>query len=204
MPLARRSECAPSSTSGGYGAFTTTFEDLYGMNQLPGLACQRLMAEGYGFGAEGDWKTAALVRLDEGHLRGSAGRRVVHGGLHVPPGQRRGASPRGAHARGLSALPIARRQALARGPSARHRRQGRSLPSGLQCGARTGGRRDTRRHGRTDAPDRPRGGRRQSRARHAEAPGGAGALGPAPGFQAWRCRRGSSQAARITRRSARP
>jgi len=48
---------------GGYGAFTTTFEDLHGLNQLPGLACQRLMAEGYGFGAEGDWKTAALVRL---------------------------------------------------------------------------------------------------------------------------------------------
>ncbi|HXU65370.1 MAG TPA: L-arabinose isomerase [Polyangia bacterium] len=50
-------------TEGGYGAFTTTFEDLYGLNQLPGLACQRLMADGYGFGAEGDWKTAALVRL---------------------------------------------------------------------------------------------------------------------------------------------
>jgi L-arabinose isomerase len=50
-------------TEGGYGAFTTTFEDLYGMNQLPGLACQRLMADGYGFGAEGDWKTSALVRL---------------------------------------------------------------------------------------------------------------------------------------------
>ena len=50
-------------TGGGYGAFTTTFEDLHGLNQLPGLACQRLMAEGYGFGAEGDWKTAALVRL---------------------------------------------------------------------------------------------------------------------------------------------
>jgi L-arabinose isomerase len=43
-------------------AFTTTFEDLHGLNQLPGLACQRLMAEGFGFGAEGDWKTAALVR----------------------------------------------------------------------------------------------------------------------------------------------
>jgi L-arabinose isomerase len=43
-------------------AFTTTFEDLHGLNQLPGLACQRLMADGYGFGAEGDWKTAALVR----------------------------------------------------------------------------------------------------------------------------------------------
>jgi len=47
---------------GGFGAFTTTFEDLPGLAQLPGLAVQRLMADGYGFGAEGDWKTAALVR----------------------------------------------------------------------------------------------------------------------------------------------
>jgi L-arabinose isomerase len=47
---------------GGFKAFTTTFEDLHGLAQLPGLAVQRLMAEGYGFGAEGDWKTAALVR----------------------------------------------------------------------------------------------------------------------------------------------
>lgn len=48
---------------GNFGAFTTTFEDLHGMKQLPGLAVQRLMAEGYGFGGEGDWKTAALVRM---------------------------------------------------------------------------------------------------------------------------------------------
>ncbi len=47
---------------GNFKAFTTTFEDLYGLKQLPGLAVQRLMADGYGFGAEGDWKTAALVR----------------------------------------------------------------------------------------------------------------------------------------------
>lgn len=47
---------------GGFKAFTTTFEDLHGMIQLPGLAVQRLMADGYGFGAEGDWKTSALVR----------------------------------------------------------------------------------------------------------------------------------------------
>jgi L-arabinose isomerase len=50
-------------SEGGFGAFTTTFEDLHGLKQLPGFACQRLMAQGYGFGAEGDWKTAALVRL---------------------------------------------------------------------------------------------------------------------------------------------
>jgi len=49
-------------TEGGYTAFTTTFEDLHGLNQLPGLAVQHLMHEGYGFAAEGDWKTAALVR----------------------------------------------------------------------------------------------------------------------------------------------
>ncbi|MCX7986190.1 MAG: L-arabinose isomerase [Bacteroidales bacterium] len=48
---------------GGFGAFTTTFEDLHGLKQLPGLASQRLMADGYGFGAEGDWKHAALVRV---------------------------------------------------------------------------------------------------------------------------------------------
>ncbi len=48
--------------AGGFHAFTTNFENLYGLAQLPGLAVQRLMADGYGFGAEGDWKTSALVR----------------------------------------------------------------------------------------------------------------------------------------------
>ena len=47
---------------GGFGALTTTFEDLHGLKQLPGLAIQRLMSHGYGFGGEGDWKTSALVR----------------------------------------------------------------------------------------------------------------------------------------------
>lgn len=47
---------------GGYKAFTDTFENLGGLKQLPGIAVQRLMADGYGFGGEGDWKTAALVR----------------------------------------------------------------------------------------------------------------------------------------------
>jgi L-arabinose isomerase len=60
-------------TAGNFRAFTTNFEDLHGLTQLPGLAVQRLMADGYGFGAEGDWKTAALVRsmkvMDAG-LRG--------------------------------------------------------------------------------------------------------------------------------------
>ena len=47
---------------GEFGAFTDNFEDLHGLAQLPGIATQRLMADGYGFGGEGDWKTAALVR----------------------------------------------------------------------------------------------------------------------------------------------
>ncbi|HYE08304.1 MAG TPA: L-arabinose isomerase [Planctomycetota bacterium] len=47
---------------GGFKGFTNTFEDLHGLKQLPGLAVQRLMADGYGFGAEGDWKTCALLR----------------------------------------------------------------------------------------------------------------------------------------------
>jgi len=48
---------------GGFGAFTDTFEDLGGLKQLPGISAQRLMADGYGFGGEGDWKTSALVHL---------------------------------------------------------------------------------------------------------------------------------------------
>jgi len=48
--------------AGAFKGFTTTFEDLHGLKQLPGLAVQRLMADGYGFGAEGDWKTCALLR----------------------------------------------------------------------------------------------------------------------------------------------
>jgi L-arabinose isomerase len=58
---------------GNFIAFTTNFQDLYGLTQLPGLSVQRLMAEGYGFGAEGDWKTSALVRamkVMSGDLKG--------------------------------------------------------------------------------------------------------------------------------------
>lgn len=61
---------------GGFKAFTTTFEDLHGLVQLPGLAVQRLMKQGYGFGAEGDWKTSAMVRvvkaMTEGADRGTS------------------------------------------------------------------------------------------------------------------------------------
>lgn len=59
--------------AGGFKGFTTTFEDLHGLKQLPGLAVQRLMADGYGFGAEGDWKTCTLVRFMKVVADGLAG-----------------------------------------------------------------------------------------------------------------------------------
>jgi L-arabinose isomerase len=59
--------------AGGFGAFTSNFEDLGGLRQLPGLAVQRLMADGYGFGGEGDWKTAALLRTCKTMARGLPG-----------------------------------------------------------------------------------------------------------------------------------
>jgi L-arabinose isomerase len=85
-------------SAGNFKAFTTTFEDLHGLQQLPGLAVQRLMRDGYGFGAEGDWKTSALVRamkvmnagLEGGvsfmedytyHFNGGAGNKVL--GAHM-------------------------------------------------------------------------------------------------------------------------
>ena len=51
----------------GCKAFSNTFQDLYGMEQLPGLASQHLMAQGYGYGGEGDWKVSAMTAIDE-HL----------------------------------------------------------------------------------------------------------------------------------------
>lgn len=60
-------------TEGNFKAFTTTFEDLHGLVQLPGLAVQRLMLDGYGFGAEGDWKTSALLRASKVMAHGLTG-----------------------------------------------------------------------------------------------------------------------------------
>ncbi len=86
---------------GGFGAFTTNFEDLGGLRQLPGLAVQRLMADGYGFGGEGDWKTSALLAAVKAMGAGPRRRHVLHGGLHLPLRTRRAEDPRRAHAGGL-------------------------------------------------------------------------------------------------------
>ncbi|MFC5906368.1 L-arabinose isomerase [Streptacidiphilus monticola] len=76
-------------TEGGFKAFTTNFEDLGGLRQLPGLAVQRLMADGYGFGGEGDWKTSALVRtlkaMGEGRDGGTSFMEDYT--YHLTPGQ---------------------------------------------------------------------------------------------------------------------
>jgi len=58
---------------GNFGAFTTNFEDLGGLKQLPGLAVQRLMADGFGFGGEGDWKTSAFLRIVKSMTTGLSG-----------------------------------------------------------------------------------------------------------------------------------
>jgi len=60
-------------SEGGFGAFTTNFEDLGGLRQLPGLAVQRLMAEGYGFGGEGDWKTSVMLHTCKAMAAGLPG-----------------------------------------------------------------------------------------------------------------------------------
>jgi len=58
---------------GGFSAYTNTFEDLHGMRQLPGIGSQRMMAAGYGYGGEGDWKTSAMVRVLKTMASGMAG-----------------------------------------------------------------------------------------------------------------------------------
>jgi L-arabinose isomerase len=60
-------------THGGFVGFTDTFENLHGLKQLPGIAAQRLMSDGYGFGAEGDWKAAAMVRASKVMASGLSG-----------------------------------------------------------------------------------------------------------------------------------
>jgi len=78
-------------TEGGFTAFTTNFEDLGGLRQLPGLAVQRLMAEGYGFGGEGDWKTAAMLRALKTMAAGLSGGTsfMEDYTYHLVPGQER-------------------------------------------------------------------------------------------------------------------
>mgnify|MGYP001167318505 FL=1 len=74
---------------GNFKGFTTNFETLHGMKQLPGLAVQRLMADGYGFGAEGDWKTAALLRAMKVMAGGKETSFMEFYTYHLEPGNRK-------------------------------------------------------------------------------------------------------------------
>ena len=129
--------------AGGFRAFTDTFEDLDGLPQLPGIAVQRLMADGYGFGAEGDWKTAALVRAAKVMSAGLARRHLVHGGLHLRP--RAG----GGRVLGAHMLEVCPSIAAARPSCEIHPLSiggtGGPGPARLHCRARPGGQRGARR-----------------------------------------------------------
>ena len=84
-PRGSRPGCARSSSAGGFRAFTDTFEDLDGLAQLPGIAVQRLMADGYGFGARGRLEDGRARADREGDEQRPRRRDVLHGGLHVRP-----------------------------------------------------------------------------------------------------------------------
>ena len=153
---ADRSGLAGLSGGRRFKAFTDTFENLHGLPQLPGLAVQRLMADGYGFGAEGDWKTAALVRAMKVMAAGLPGGTsfMEDYTYHLDPARDEGAGR--PHA---GDLPVDRRRpAVAGDPSAGHRRQGRPRPAGVRRGRRAGPERLDDRPGQPLPADRERGG----------------------------------------------
>ena len=125
---------------GGFKGFTTTFEDLHGLRQLPGLAPQRLMAEGYGFAGEGDWKTAALVRamkvMGEGLPGGTSFMEDYT--YHLAPG---GHQVLGSHMLEICPTIAAGKPRLEIHP-AFHRRQGGSGPPRVRRGDRPGAQRE--------------------------------------------------------------
>ena len=164
---------------GGFTAFTTNFEDLGGLRQLPGLAVQRLMADGYGFGGEGDWKTSVLLRTLKVMADGLPGGTsfMEDYTYHLVPGEEQ---ILGAHM--LEVCPSHRgRAAVLRDPPARHRRPRGPGPAGLRRRPR---RRGHRRHCPTSAtgsgssPTRSRSSRPTSRCRSSRSPGPCGARRP--------------------------
>ncbi len=165
---------------GGFKGFTTNFEDLHGLKQLPGLAPQRLMADGFGFGGEGDWKTAALLRAMKVMADGLPGGTsfMEDYTYHLAPD---GELVLGAHM--LEVCPVDRgEQAHARNSSAVDRRPGRPGPPGVQRARRAGAQRNVDRPRLAFPPDCQRGDRGQS-PRAPEAAGRARGLGMQAGFQ---------------------
>ena len=165
---------------GGFGAFTTNFEDLGGLRQLPGLAVQRLMADGYGFGAEGDWKTALLVRAAKvmGYGLPGGASLMEDYTYDLTPGQEK---ILGAHMLEVCPSPDDRRRPTLRDPPARHRRPGGPGPAGLRHRprARASSWRMSR-HARPVPAHRQRRRRRRARRRAAQPARGARGLGAPP------------------------
>ncbi len=125
--------------AGGFKGFTDTFEDLHGLKQLPGIATQRLMADGYGFGGEGDWKTAALVRAMKVMAADLPGGVSFMEDYTYHLERRVGVGARVAHA---GDLPVHRGgQTVARSASARDRREGGSGAARVRFARRDGSQR---------------------------------------------------------------
>ena len=159
-------------TAGDFKGFTTTFEDLHGLVQLPGLAPQRLMADGYGFAGEGDWKTAALVRAMKVMASGLKGGTSFMEDYTYHLAARQQSRARRAHAGDLSEH--RRRQGVVAGASARHRRQGRSGAARFQHARRPGGERGADGFRQPLSPAHQRSGCRQAGTADAEIARGAG------------------------------
>ena len=188
--------------AGGFGAFTDTFEDLDGLRQLPGIGVQRLMADGYGFGAEGDWKSAALVRILKVMGAGLDGGTSFMEDYTYHFGTRRGARPRCAHAGDLSVHHA--RSTVVRDPSVVHRRQARPRPPRLQREHGPGRHPRPPRPRRSVPPRAQRGRRRPAGAGPPAAPRRTRHLGATAGPDHGRRGLAVSRAVRTIRRSASP
>ena len=147
-------------TAGGFKAFTTTFEDLHEMAQLPGLAVQRLMGDGFGFGAEGDWKTAALLRAVKVMSAG------LPGGTSFMEDYTYHLDPAGKLVLGARMLEVCESIADGRPKLEIHqlgiRRQGRSTPARVQRATRSIAQCHRRRYGQSVSVDCERGGCRRT------------------------------------------
>ena len=201
-PRASSWACAPSWRRAASAPSRDTFQDLGALKQLPGIGAQRLMADGYGFAGEGDWKTSALVRIVKVMSQGLDGRHLVHGGLHLRLRGGCAAEPRRAHAGGLpdhqrGHAEVRDPPALrgrARGPRA-PRLHGRAPGPGVVVGLCDMGTRLRLVANEIDAVEPPAG--------PAQAAGGAGALEASPEPRPRQRRPGCWPAARTTPASAR-
>ena len=186
---------------GNFKGFTTTFEDLHGLVQLPGLAPQRLDGRRLRFRRRRRLENRRARPRDESHGERPQRRHVVHGRLHLPSCARQQSRARRAHAGNLSEH--RGRQGVVAGASARHRRQGRSGAPGFQHARRPGAERGADGFRQPLPSAHQRSGCRQTRTADAETARGAGRVEVPSEFRGRVRARGFTRAARITPASAR-